>query len=163
MFYVFFTGAMACLSFSAVFHCCYAHSHALHGFFGKSVSCAVLHRALTYPLQAGLCGHYSTHRGEHLSRALLPLLLPPEPRSHIHLDDHSVRRHLPGPHMLVCMLPMLPVYPLTPCSDAYNKPHEKWVRVVMFIGLSATGFTPWFHYVAMYGLEAALHVSDMTW
>lgn len=37
MFYSFFAGAMACLSFSAISHCCYAHSPKLYSIFMRFV------------------------------------------------------------------------------------------------------------------------------
>ena len=45
----------------------------------------------------------------------------------------------------------------------YNSPDEKWVRVVMFIALSVTGFTPFIHHALTYGLDVSTQVIDWKW
>ena len=42
----------------------------------------------------------------------------------------------------------------------YTEPHQKWVRVVMFIALSVTGLIPFCHFAALYGLDGAFTVID---
>ncbi len=82
------------------------------------------------------------------------------------LSHHDHSQRVPSSQQFTVPKPYaLPALTLIgmPCSDAYNEPHEKWVRVAMFIGLSATGFVPYAHYVQLYGLEASLLVIDVKW